>query len=81
MGKKVNIRKQIRLGDIYKYIVTGELVPIKKVNSIYFKNGELVVDFDNFMVYTFPTTSVNGTHDEKALRNAVKEINKKISEV
>ena len=79
MFKKPRI--QIRLGDIYRYIVTGELTPIHRINSISFKNGNLVVDLDNFCTYAFTVSNENGTQDEKMLRSAVKEINKLILEV
>lgn len=85
MAKKVKQfkkpRVQIRLGDIYRYIVTGELAPIHRINSIYFKKGTLVLDLDNFCTYTFAVSNENGTQDEKLLRSAIKEINKLILEV
>lgn len=77
----VKIRKQLRLGDIYRYIVTGEIPEISKLESMYFKSGSLIVHVNPFAKYKFNCVNHSGTHDEKALRQAVKEINKILSEV
>lgn len=78
---KTKFRKQLRLGDIYKYIVTGELTPIANLDTICFREGKLFAIVKSCMMYTFDCITANGTHDEKSLREAVKSINKIISEV
>ncbi len=81
MAKKVKIRTQLRLGDVYRKIVTNDLVEIKHIDKFTFHAGTLVVKFDNYERRKFDCVNNNGVFDEKLLRNAIKEINKYISEV
>lgn len=74
-------RTQLRLGDVYRYIVTGELTPIVNLENMRFHNGMIIIQVPMFHEYGFNCVGQNGTHDEKALRAAIKEINKIISEV
>ena len=79
MAKK--IRTQVRLGDVYRKIVTGDLPEINHIERFTFHAGTLVVKFDNYERKRFDCASENGIFDEKLLREAIKTINKYISEV
>lgn len=82
MAKKISkVRMQVRLGDIYRKIVTGDSPEINHIERFTFHAGTLVVKFDNYERKKFDCASKNGIFDEKLLRNAIKEINKYISEV
>jgi hypothetical protein len=71
---KTKQKKQFRLYDIYRYIVTGETSQIKGIHSYDCnKDGSIItVDYDNFVVYTY----VASTEDE--LKNVVTIINKQL---
>lgn len=77
----IKIRKQLRLGDIYRYIVTGDMPAISRVEYVHFTAGKIVIKMDNYSVHEFNCVSENGLHNEKALREAIKKVNKIISEV
>lgn len=83
MDKKIKVRKervQIRLGDIYRKAVTGDMPPIKNITRTTFVHGTLIVRYEDFSTMSFDCTT-NLIFDEKKLKEAVKEINKYISEV
>ena len=74
MGKG-NRRIQIRVSDIYRYIVTGEIREIDGILQYCANKSHIMVKFEgrrNFKKY-FANTEENR-------RKAVKEINKKIGE-
>lgn len=74
------IRKQVRLGDIYRFIVTDKLTPVTGIQSLYFSDGRLVVEYD-FDCRMYDCSGENGVFDETGLREAIKQINKYITEV
>lgn len=78
---KNKIRKQLRLGDIYRYLFTGELPEIAHIKELYFVGNNIEINYDDFVRFSYNCNGRNGTFDEKALREAVKQINKYITEV
>lgn len=78
---KIKIRKQLRLGDIYRYIVTGDMPPIARVRDVHYFRGKIIVKMDNFSTHEFNCVTENGLQNEKVLRAAIKQVNKFISEV
>ena len=81
MAKKIKMRTQLRLGDVYRKLVTDELVKINHIEELRLRGGNLVVKFDTYERRRYNCLNENGTFDEKLLRNAIKEVNKYISEV
>jgi hypothetical protein len=75
MAKRRRRRIQIRVSDIYRYIVTGEIREIDGILQYYANKSHIMVRFEgrrNFKKYLANT--------EENRRKAVKEINKKIGE-
>ena len=81
MAKKIKMRTQLRLGDVYRKLVTDELVKINHIEELRLRGGNLVVKFDTYERRRYNCLSESGAFDEKLLRNAIKEVNKYISEV
>lgn len=80
MAKKIKERVQVRLGDIYRKAVTGDTPPIKGIERIMFTHGTLIVRYRDYNTQSFDCTK-DSFFNEKLLKDAIKTINKYISEV
>ena len=81
MAKKIKMRTQLRLGDVYRKLVTDELVKINHIEDLRLRGGNLVVKFDTYETNKYHCLDEIGVFNEKLLRDAIKEVNKYISEV
>lgn len=72
---KKNVKKQLRLYDIYKYIVDGRRDSIRHIVSWQIKNDTIIVHFTN---RTTVDWSILDYSDKK---KAIKEINRELKEI
>lgn len=68
-------KKQMRLYDIYKFIVDGRKDTIRNISSWNIYNDDLIVHFSN---HTTVTWSILDYQDKK---KAIKEVNRELSEI
>lgn len=72
---KKTVKKQLRLYDIYKYIVDGRRDSIRHIVSWQIKNDTIIVHFTN---HTTVDWSILDYSDKK---KAIKEINRELKEI